>query len=412
MDNCEDLNNHPKAYLDALYQASRIIVEPDLDSAKVLQEILEQAVMATKAQIGVIHLVKGQYLKLVAIYPSTQREPLRERLDQIPAAGSTLAAKAVQEKCHQLISDVTRPPDQIKPLLPTGAELAVLFQTQEHYIGVLSLGHEEINGLDQAGQKFVMILSQMILAAVQYEETRDFGYASQAVAWLGLFGAEWQHTVHQKTFSIDIYTEDLRNLITSSNVSDDLLKKIAESLDGVERVVNDLRRIQFTSSVPLEAPDKTGGDTRIDDELKIMVARWASNRHDVECAFELNCPTVKVNIPAQWLQVAMEKLVNNALKAMPEGGRLTVATQQIDELAHITITDTGQRGIPDFALANFLKRPVRRPQGNKTPGTGKGVLIARFIACSYNGDLSLVYTGKGRGTQLLMTLPIVTVTST
>jgi signal transduction histidine kinase len=143
----------------------------------------------------------------------------------------------------------------------------------------------------------------------------------------------------------------------------------------------------------------------IDPELQKTVTRWCCDREDVGQIFKLQCPGVKVKIPPQWLKVAMEKLVNNALKAMPQGGRLTVSTERWGEMVHITIEDTGH-GIPDFALPHFLKVTIRRPDGDRESGTGKGALIARFVARSYGGDLKLVHTGKDSGTKLLLTLPV------
>ena len=72
-------------------------------------------------------------------------------------------------------------------------------------------------------------------------------------------------------------------------------------------------------------------------------------------------------------------------------------------MVHVTIEDTG-RGIPDSARPYFLKRAVPRREGEA--GTGMGALIARFVALSHGGDLILVKSRPGKGTELLMKLPM------
>ena len=137
-----------------------------------------------------------------------------------------------------------------------------------------------------------------------------------------------------------------------------------------------------------------------------MVDRWCSDRKDVILILHLKCPGAKVKIAPQWLKVAMEKLISNALKATPSGGQLTITTQLAGDIVHITVKDTG-KGIPDFARPDFLKRTIRRPTINKTSGTGMGALIARFVALNHGGDLIWANRDQPcKGTELLMTLPV------
>lgn len=402
--------------LQALHEAGKTIAMAGLDLKAVLQTILDQAVTVTGAYFGILQLVDGDMLTLEAAWPAGRLEALQYKIGRIPISGPGITARAVRQNQAQLVPDVSQDPDFKDVTGETGAELAVVLrrggQREGQPIGVLNVEHRAVGGLSREDQNLLISLSNLAVVAIQnaeqykeLEDVRDYGLASEAVAWLGLFGADWQHTINQKTFSISNYVDALRRWLANNQAPAGLADVVYEALDGIEQVTDSIRTVQFTGRVPSETPSEMVGDTLIDPELQKTVSRWCCDREDVSQVYRLQCEDVRAKIPPQWLKVAMEKLVNNALKAMPEGGELTISTRQVETMVHITIEDTGH-GIPDYALPHFLKGTIRRPEGSSDRGTGKGALIARFIARSYGGDLSLLHTAPGQGTRLLLTLPV------
>lgn len=404
--------------LSALHQAGATIVKAGLEIEAVLQAILEQAVAVTGANFGTIQLLRGEMLEFVAAWPSGRLAWLQRKIGRLSLNGPGITVRAINLNDAQLVPDVSQDPDFVDATGETRSELAVVLRRggrpQGQLIGVLNVEHKQIGGFNREDRDLLIALSNLAVVAIQnaeqykeLEEAKDSGLASQAVAWLGLFGADWQHTINQKTFSIRTYIDGLRRQMVREAVPVRLIDMVQEALEGIEKVTESIRTVPFVERVPTETPDEATGQTLIDAELEKTVSRWCNGQKNIRKIFDLNCPQISVRIPAQWLRVAMEKLINNALKAMPGGGELTVTTQQIEGLVHITVQDTGQ-GLPDFARADFLKRAIRAPAGNQRSGTGNGALIARFVARSYGGDLSLVYSYPGQGTKLLMTLPVVT----
>ncbi len=401
--------------LQALHEAGKTIAQAGLEIEAVLQAILGQAVTVTGAYFGILQLVEGDDLKLEAAWPVGQLEGLKQQIGRMSITGKGITARAVRENQAQLVSNVTQDPDFMNVSDETGSELAVVLRRNGQPIGVLNVEHREIGVLNQKDRALLIDLANLAVVALQnaeqYEElqeVRDRGLASEAVAWLGLFGADWQHTIHQKTFSIGNYINALRSWLAEQETPPNMADMAYEALNGIEKVTESIRTVQFTGPVPSGTPGEAGGETVIDIELEKMVSRWCEDRKDVKKVFNLHCAEISVIIPPQWLRVAIEKLVNNALKAMSGGGELTVATQLEGDMVHITVKDTGE-GIPNYARSQFLKSTIRRPKkySNKE-GTGKGALIARFIARTYGGDLTLVGTRPEiNGTELLLTSPVV-----
>jgi signal transduction histidine kinase len=238
----------------------------------------------------------------------------------------------------------------------------------------------------------------------EVRKTKDYLLTSQAVAWLGLYAADLRHTLHQKTFSLENIASGLREWVQRLDPIPDGTEDVLSILDDLDDLSNNIRAVKITNQT-LDLPSDTGTWTYtvIDDEIRVICEKLLLGYTEVKNDLKLNCPGVKARIAPEGLQVAMEKLVNNAVKAMAGNGEIRICTDKVGRMVQIRVTDNGQ-GIPEDAQPYFLSRAVPRKQ--KAEGTGTGVLIARFVALSHGGDLELVSTSSN-GTELRMMLPSV-----
>jgi signal transduction histidine kinase len=83
-------------------------------------------------------------------------------------------------------------------------------------------------------------------------------------------------------------------------------------------------------------------------------------------------------------------LCKNAIEAMPDGGALTVRTQQSGDLAVLEISDTGM-GIPEGVDVFQLFTTT------KSDGTGLGLPLVRQIINAHRGSIQYI-TQPGQGT--------------
>jgi signal transduction histidine kinase len=100
------------------------------------------------------------------------------------------------------------------------------------------------------------------------------------------------------------------------------------------------------------------------------------------------------------IREAFRNIIHNAMKAMPQGGALTITASQNDDrrTAQMIFTDTGV-GMNEeqiqAALSGFLASPG---------GAGLGVMLSQLLIRAQGGDLR-IKSSPGIGTDVIVTLP-------
>ena len=98
-------------------------------------------------------------------------------------------------------------------------------------------------------------------------------------------------------------------------------------------------------------------------------------------------------------------LLSNAMKFTPSGGRVTVTCRSGDDLAEITVADSGI-GIPPDMLDSIFEPFVQVDTGltRTQEGVGLGLAISRDLARGMGGDLVVAST-LGEGARFTLRLP-------
>jgi two-component system sensor histidine kinase AtoS len=114
---------------------------------------------------------------------------------------------------------------------------------------------------------------------------------------------------------------------------------------------------------------------------------------------EPNLPVLRLD--RQRMQEAFWNLVNNALQAMPDGGRLTLAAKlQAGKEIIIEISDTGQ-GIPEENIRRIFEYYFT----TKEKGIGLGIPLAHKIIQEHGGTIR-AQSEVGRGSTFRISLPV------
>ena len=104
-----------------------------------------------------------------------------------------------------------------------------------------------------------------------------------------------------------------------------------------------------------------------------------------------------------WLREAVNQLIDNAQRFMPEGGTLTIRTERQADKLRIAISDTGI-GIAEEDQKRIFDRFFRVDHAHTSPGFGLGLTIASRITELHGGCLE-VASEPGRGSTFTIVLP-------
>jgi signal transduction histidine kinase len=175
---------------------------------------------------------------------------------------------------------------------------------------------------------------------------------------------------------------------------------ILEETRVLERLIDDLRTLSLAESgaLPLHR-EATEPAVLLEDVASAHRARAAAAGVGlaVEAAREL--PSIDID-PVRMRQV-VSNLVDNAIRAMPDGGSIRLVAERAPGGLAIEVSDDGP-GIPpelrDSVFERFTKSETSR-------GSGLGLAIARAIVEAHGGAIATSSGRDGRGTRFRIELP-------
>jgi PAS domain S-box-containing protein len=121
---------------------------------------------------------------------------------------------------------------------------------------------------------------------------------------------------------------------------------------------------------------------------------------NIEIVREEDPHLAPVTADFQQLEQVIVNLIVNAIQAMPDGGRLTIRTNQNGEWVMISVKDTGQ-GIPPKNIPKLFTPFFT----TKEKGSGLGLAISHGIIEQHGGTFS-VESKVGKGTTFTIRLPV------
>lgn len=172
------------------------------------------------------------------------------------------------------------------------------------------------------------------------------------------------------------------------------------------RLVNDLRELALAEAgqLPLE-PAPTDLNGLAADVLQALDPLAAEN--GVVMADELP-PLPAVDADPDRIRQVLFNLLVNALRHTPRGGRVTVGGGRAGATVTVWVADSGE-GLDAGELAAVFDRFYRadRSRSRQTGGSGLGLAIVKAIVEAHGGRVAAESAGKGQGSRLVISLPVV-----
>jgi nitrogen fixation/metabolism regulation signal transduction histidine kinase len=217
----------------------------------------------------------------------------------------------------------------------------------------------------------------------------------ERMASLGRLSAGIAHEVRNPLTGISLLLDDLHDRLLSRPADQELIRRALNEIERLEGLVNGLLDFAAAPQPRLE-PANIG---RVLRETLFLI-RKPCERQGIRLAEELAEDLPSFPLDAHKLKQALLNLFNNALDAMPDGGRLHVAASRIDGEVRILIRDSGA-GIPAETLP-LIFEPFYTGKGS---GTGLGLSITQNILADHGGRIKVTST-PGVGSEFTLFLPI------
>ena len=180
-------------------------------------------------------------------------------------------------------------------------------------------------------------------------------------------------------------SEEKKNAIES-------LDEIEKNISYINKIVADLQDFSRPIAPKLEETDLeriihyTIATLNIPENIKVT--------HSIMKNFP------KIQTDQTYIQRVLINLINNAIQAMPNGGKLTISAAAKDEKTIITVQDTGE-GIPDSVRSKIFTPLVT----TKAKGQGFGLSVVKRFTEAMGGTVTFE-SESGKGTKFIIKLPL------
>ena len=185
----------------------------------------------------------------------------------------------------------------------------------------------------------------------------------------------------------------------------EMFEIIRDEASRLEQLVEDLRTLSRADAdeLPIER-QPVAPATLLKDVLAAHTHRSVQKKISLDLQVAPNLPEIAVD-PGRMMQV-LSNLVDNALHYTPEGGRVLLSAQVVNETLEIRVQDSGP-GIAAGELDRIFDRFYRSDPSRQRDegGSGLGLAIARAIVEKQDGRI-WAESKPGEGTTIVIHLPI------
>jgi signal transduction histidine kinase len=195
--------------------------------------------------------------------------------------------------------------------------------------------------------------------------------------------------------NIAIFQMKKANLLKQDQTLANTLKEIEERAKTI-LLLTDEFKLSFT--IP-ESEESVLVEVALSDALRSIVVPESII---VDLEVDEGIPEVRAT---RNLIDVFRNLATNAFEAMPNGGKLQVSVKvnQSKERVEMTFSDTG-RGVPTYITDSLLFQPYFSTKDEE--GHGLGLWWSRAYLESIGGNLELLRSDVGKGSDFLVSLPL------
>lgn len=231
------------------------------------------------------------------------------------------------------------------------------------------------------------------LVEVRTKQLRDSERLATIGATAGMVGHDIRNPLQAIAGSLYLAKMDLDTFPEGTNkeLIQESLSEIERNVDYINKIVADLQDF----AKPLKP-------TFTDTNLKQIVDELVKSRiipENIETTSSVEAGACSIMADSTYIRRILNNLVNNAVQAMPSGGKLAINANCEANKIIISVEDTGV-GIPKEAQPKLFA-PLFT---TKSKGQGFGLAVVKRMSEALGGSVSFE-SQEGKGTKFIVCLP-------
>ena len=257
-------------------------------------------------------------------------------------------------------------------------------------------------------QKFNLVLKAEIDRATK--ELRDVNdRLVQADKSKDEFISLASHEIRTPIAALEGYLSMLNLQKVDIKARDEIAKRSYESVERLSTLVKDLLDVSRIDQKRIKLNKQP---TRLERLIQRAMEGFELQTRDKKIYIKFQKPEKmlpEANIDPERVGEVFNNLISNAIKYTYKGG-ITISLEEKDNMAQITVSDTGM-GIPKNAISHLFQKFYQAETAssvllNERGGTGLGLYISKNIVEMHGGKIWVEST-EGKGTAFYFTLPLI-----